>query len=107
FIILPGVPHEMSWLMEKWVIPVLCKKYKKKLGGVILHRTLLTIGIGESLLAQKIGEVSIFLEKGATLAYLTGVSGVRLRISVHEGTTKKAEEKTRRIEKYIDRKSVV
>jgi nicotinamide-nucleotide amidase len=101
FIILPGVPHEMSWLMEKWVIPELQKTYKKKLGDAIIHRTLLTIGIGESTLAERIGDVKNFLEFGATLAFLPKTSGVRLRISVRDSSEKKAKAKVARIEKYI------
>jgi nicotinamide-nucleotide amidase len=101
FIILPGVPHEMSWLMSKWVIPELRSFYKKNLGAAIIHRTLHTVGIGESTLAERIGDVKDFLEKGATLAYLPKTSGVRLRISVRDASEKKAKEKIARIEKYI------
>ncbi|MFI5263245.1 MAG: competence/damage-inducible protein A [Candidatus Kapaibacterium sp.] len=101
FIILPGVPHEMSWLMEKWVIPGLRAFYKKDLGAAIIHRTLHTIGIGESTLAEKIGDVKNFLEKEATLAFLPKTSGVRLRISVRDISEKIAKAKVARIEKYI------
>jgi len=101
FIILPGVPHEMHWLTEKWVLPELQKIYKKKLGDVIIHRTLLTTGIGESVLAERIGNIKEFLEKGATLAFLPKTSGVRLRISVHDSSAQKAKAKVARIEKHI------
>ena len=101
FVILPGVPHEMSWLMSKWVIPEFRRLYKKKLGAAIIHRTLHTAGIGESMLAERIGDVKEFLEKGATLAYLPKTSGVRMRISVKDVSEKKAKEKVARIEKYI------
>ena len=101
FIILPGVPHEMSWLMEKWVIPELRTFYKKDLGAAIVHRTLHTIGIGESTLAEKIGDVKKFLEKGATLAFLPKTSGVRLRISVRDRSEKTAKVKVAKIEKHI------
>ncbi len=101
FIILPGVPHEMSWLMEKWVLPEFKRTYKKKLGDAIIHRTLLTVGIGESTLSEKIGDVKSFLEAGATLAYLPKTSGVRLRISVRDSSSQKANVKIARIEKYI------
>ena len=101
FIILPGVPHEMLWLMDKWVITELRTTYKKKLGNVIIHRTLLTVGIGESTLAEKIGDVKKFLEKGATLAFLPKTSGVRLRISVSDSSEKIAKAKVARLEKYI------
>ena len=105
FIILPGVPHEMNWLMNKWVLPELRKLHKKKLGEAIIHRTLLTVGIGESTLAEKIGNVKDFLEKGATLAYLPKTSGVRLRISVRAETNAVAKKIADRIEKHIRSKA--
>lgn len=101
FVILPGVPHEMKWLMEQHVIQLLKKNYAKKLGDVILHKTILTIGIGESLLAEKVGDVSTFLAKGATLAYLPKLSGVRMRISVRSNDEKNGKDTLRRIEKFI------
>ncbi len=101
FVILPGVPHEMKWLMEQHVIRLIRKMYARKLGNVILHKTLLTTGIGESLLAEKVGDVTTFLEKGTTLAYLPKVSGVRVRISVRSNNEKSGKETLRRIEKHI------
>ncbi|MDP4234819.1 MAG: competence/damage-inducible protein A [Bacteroidota bacterium] len=101
FIILPGVPHEMTFLMEKWVIPGLRTFYRKKLGSAILHRTLLTVGIGESTLAARIGNVHDFLDAGATLAFLPKTSGVRVRISVRAESATKAKSKVARIEKHI------
>jgi nicotinamide-nucleotide amidase len=95
----------MNWLMGKWVLPELQKTYKKKLGDVIIHRTLLTTGIGESLLAEKIGDVKKFLEKDATLAFLPKTSGVRLRISVHDSSAQKARAKVARIEKHIRKRA--
>ncbi len=105
FIILPGVPHEMNWLMSKCVLPELQKLHKKKLGEAIIHRTLLTVGIGESTLAEKIGNVKDFLAKGATLAYLPKTSGVRLRISVRAETNVGTKKIADRIEKHIRSKA--
>ena len=101
FVILPGVPHEMKWLIEQQVTKLIKKNYARKLGNVILHRTLLTTGIGESLLAEKVGDVTSFLEKGATLAYLPKISGVRMRISVRSSNEVMGKETLRRIEKHI------
>src|SRR4051812_14175240 len=50
FVILPGVPHEMEWLMKEQVLPRLQEIYTTEL-EVIKHRTILTTGIGESSLA--------------------------------------------------------
>ena len=48
---LPGVPHEMKWLMTEQVIPRIKNHFKT---NPISHRTLLTAGIGESFLAELI-----------------------------------------------------
>ena len=48
---LPGVPHEMRWLTENQVIPVIQKSFSTPF---IAHKTLLTAGIGESFLAEHI-----------------------------------------------------
>ncbi|MEI8135626.1 MAG: competence/damage-inducible protein A [bacterium] len=104
FIILPGVPHEMEWLLITHCLPKLQKDYAKKLGSVIMHRTLLTSGVGESTLSEKIGNVDTFLVPGATLAYLPKISGVRLRISVRAKTTKQAQMSIDKIDSYIRKK---
>jgi nicotinamide-nucleotide amidase len=100
FVILPGVPHEMAWLMEQAVIPRLKRTYPKR-GSLIIHRTLLTIGIGESALAERIGDIQKFLTGGTTLAFLPKTSGVRLRISVRNASAKKAKSLVDNFEKYI------
>ncbi|HCR49333.1 MAG TPA: competence/damage-inducible protein A [Bacteroidetes bacterium] len=85
---MPGVPFEMKAIMEQSLLPRLAAHAKE----VIIHKTLLTVGIGESDLAEKIGEVSIFLGEGATLAFLPGPkTGVKLRISVRSETSTKAD----------------
>lgn len=75
---LPGVPFEMKGLMTAEVIPALLKKYKVPL---ILHRTLLTAGIGESFLAERIREFENNLPESIKLAYLPNYGMVRLRLS--------------------------
>ena len=51
FISLPGVPYEMKALMEYEVLPGLQKKYHFPF---ILHKTLITYGLGESSLADRL-----------------------------------------------------
>jgi nicotinamide-nucleotide amidase len=48
---MPGVPHEMKGMMSKVILPDFKKLFT---GHEILHRTILTYGIGESMLAHKI-----------------------------------------------------
>jgi nicotinamide-nucleotide amidase len=100
FIILPGVPQEMEGIMQAHVIPFLYRTYKKDL-QVIMHRTLLTTGIGESWLAEKIGDPNTFLGANTTLAFLPRPSGVRLRISSHGKNRGSVENEIERVEKIL------
>lgn len=78
FISLPGVPFEMKALMNKEVIPRLTSRFKFP---YILHRTILTAGIGESDLANQIAEWEEGLPSNIKLAYLPSLGRVRLRLS--------------------------
>lgn len=75
---LPGVPHEMKGLMQKEVLPRLHKLFE---GNFIIHQTLLTYGIGESLLAEKIKDWEAALPKNIKLAYLPHYGMVRIRLT--------------------------
>lgn len=79
-VVLPGVPHEMEGLMTEEVLPRL--RQHKNL-RVIGHRTLLTTGIGESSLEERLGDLGPLLGDDARLASLPGFSGVRLRLTVY------------------------
>ncbi len=75
---LPGVPHEMKWLIETKVIPLLQKKFKT---DYILHKTLLTAGLGESFLSELIAPFENALPSSIKLAYLPNFGMVRLRLT--------------------------
>jgi nicotinamide-nucleotide amidase len=75
---LPGVPHEMRWLMLNHVLPIISKQF---LTQKISHRTLLTAGIGESFLAEKIAHFENQLPTHIKLAYLPNFGMVRLRLT--------------------------
>ena len=77
FISMPGVPYEMEGVMEQ-VIPFLTQRFKLP---VIVHKTILTAGIGESALAEMIAEFESNLPKDIRLAYLPNYGMVRLRLS--------------------------
>ena len=89
FISLPGVPHEMKGLMEKQVIPRLKAGFERP---VILHQTLLTAGIGESFIAEKIKDWEEALPIHMKLAYLPHYGLVRLRITTSGADKNKLEE---------------
>lgn len=75
---LPGVPFEMEAIMEKEVLPRL---ETMNTGSAVVHRTLMTAGIGESFLAEKISQWEKSLPPHIKLAYLPSPGVVRLRLS--------------------------
>ncbi|MCG2611098.1 competence/damage-inducible protein A [Flavobacterium sp. SM15] len=78
FISLPGVPFEMKYLIENEVIPRLVSKFNRPF---IVHKTIRTYGIGESLLAEQIESWEDNLPEFIKLAYLPSPGQVRLRLS--------------------------
>ena len=84
FIAMPGVPYEMKSIMESYVLPKLLSLIKD---NFIVHRTVLTQGIGESFLANIIAEWENNLPDFIKLAYLPSPGLVRLRLSA-KGTEK-------------------
>ncbi|MDD3724448.1 MAG: competence/damage-inducible protein A [Bacteroidales bacterium] len=85
---MPGVPFEMEEMMKNEVIPLLIS-YFKPMG--IAHRTLLTQGIGESFLSDKLEEYEKSLPENLHLAYLPGANFLRLRISAKSKDREEAE----------------
>ncbi len=75
---LPGVPHEMRWLIDNQVIPIIKQNFQSHTIG---HRTLLTAGIGESFLAELINDFETALPENIKLAYLPNFGVVRLRLT--------------------------
>jgi len=78
FISLPGVPYEMKGLMNDEVLPRISKKFERPF---ILHKTLLTYGLGESIIAERIRDWENALPDSIKLAYLPNLGRVRLRLS--------------------------
>jgi nicotinamide-nucleotide amidase len=79
YVSMPGVPYEMKGIMRDHVLPRLRKDYIK---NTVVHRTVKTIGIGESFLAEKIElwENSL-IKVNIKLAYLPSPGIVKLRLS--------------------------
>ncbi len=78
FISMPGVPYEMKGMMEDFVIPALCSHFTFP---HITHQTLLTVGIGESFLAEILKDFEANLPSSIKLAYLPNYGMVRLRLT--------------------------
>ena len=78
YVAMPGVPHEMREMMQSHVLPALKKLPRKQ---HIIHKSVLTQGIGESALAEKLSHWEDQLPSFIQLAYLPSMSRVKLRLT--------------------------
>ena len=90
FISLPGVPYEMKSILTNEIIPKIVREYERP---YILHKTILTYGTGESIIAARIEAWENALPNFIKLAYLPSPGRVRLRLSAR-GTDKNLLENT-------------
>ena len=74
---MPGVPFEMQHIMQTHVLPMMEKISDEQ----VLHRTLITAGVGESFLADKIKDWENNLPPFVKLAYLPSIGMVKLRLT--------------------------
>ena len=104
FVSMPGVPYEMEWLMETEVLPRIQTFFKRP---AIVHRTILTTGVGESFLAETVKDWENSLEEhNIKLAYLPSPGSVKLRMSAYGGGSEeqlkaKIDEKEKELIKLI------
>jgi len=98
FVSMPGVPHEMKRMMTDIVLPKLIKSFKTP---VISHKVIRTSGIGESFLAEKISPWEKTLPSHIKLAYLPGLSEVKLRLTAFGEDRKKLQEETEDLVKKL------
>ncbi len=99
FIFMPGVPYEMKPMFLEGALPKLLELQ----GEPDLHivkTTLLTTGIPESTLFQKLGNLDEILA-GAQLAFLPSPGGVKLRVTVTDASREAAVNKLMEIEQKI------
>ncbi|MCZ8228391.1 CinA family nicotinamide mononucleotide deamidase-related protein [Flavobacterium sp.] len=78
FVSLPGVPYEMKYLVDYQLVPKLVVEYERPF---IIHKTVLTYGQGESLVAERIEDWENDLPSFIKLAYLPAPGRVRLRLT--------------------------
>ncbi|MFS4494053.1 competence/damage-inducible protein A [Maribacter sp. 2308TA10-17] len=102
FVSLPGVPFEMKNLIINAVIPKLVKEFERP---YILHKTLVTYGLGESAIAEKIEDWENNLPSFIKLAYLPNLGKVRLRLTAKgpdkEVLSKSVEEEMQKLHPLI------
>ncbi len=93
FISLPGVPHEMKGLITSEVIPRLLSRFTLP---VIIHKTAVTSGQGESYIAELIKDFESALPPHIRLAYLPAFGMLRLRLTASSIDGTKLEEEMER-----------
>jgi nicotinamide-nucleotide amidase len=89
----PGVPYEMTEMMERAIVPDLQRRSGST--AVIVSRTLRTWGEAESALAERLGDELVRLDSGGnpTLAFLaSGIEGIKVRITAKAETAEEAGE---------------
>jgi nicotinamide-nucleotide amidase len=97
FISLPGVPYEMKAMITKGIIPELKKRFSLP---IIIHKTILTCGVAESVMADRIKDWEEELPAALKLAYLPSPGILRLRIS---GTGSSRKEVRKEIERQLEK----
>lgn len=104
FVSMPGVPHEMQFLMESYVLENLQSFFKTP---YIFHKMIKTVGIGESYLAKEIENWEDNLPEHIRLAYLPSFGMVRLRLTGFgndkEVIQKEVEEQKNQVLPLIDK----
>ncbi len=99
FIVMPGVPAEMSDMMETSIIPYL----KNKTNKIYKKRVIHTAGIAESTLFEQLGKIEE-LEKLTKIAFLPTYSGVNIRLSAQGETEEYCQERINQVEKIFQEK---
>ena len=103
YAVMPGVPYEMEAMMEFTIIP----KLKERIGAgqkILLRKMILTTGIPESTLYERLGNIDELLQ-GAKLAFLPNQFGVKLRLSVEGDDEKQLKNKLTEVEQRIRSKA--
>jgi nicotinamide-nucleotide amidase len=103
YVVMPGVPYEMVAMMDSTVIP----KLKERIGSaqkILLRKMILTTGIPESTLYERLGNIDDLL-LGAKLAFLPNQFGVKLRLSVEGDDEKELKNKLIEVEQRIRSKA--
>lgn len=88
FFSMPGVPYETRHLMTERIIPWIRENIQT---GTVVHRTLLTQGVPESVLAERLQGWEEKLPSAVKLAYLPSPGVVRLRLTSYEGEIEDAQ----------------
>jgi nicotinamide-nucleotide amidase len=80
---LPGVPFEMKYLIDTHILYLIKKSFSTP---VVIHKTLVTAGEGESFIAERLKDIEAALSSTIKLAYLPKLGIVKLRLSSSEAS---------------------
>lgn len=97
-VLMPGVPAELKHLFDTFVAPTIEAMPGRE---AVVHRTLLTAGIGESHLAEQIGDLSEWLDERTTLAFLPSAGTVRMRVSARGDDRAETEARAERFAAFL------
>ena len=78
FISMPGVPKEMKYMMNDSILPKFKVIFETP---VLIHKIVKTVGIPESILAERLEDWENNLPQEIKLAYLPGLNQVKLRLT--------------------------
>lgn len=92
-VLMPGVPVEMEAMMQLTVIPF----FEPLSGAFIRHTPVMTMGIGESQLADMIAHIEETLPPGTTLSYLPHAAGVSLMVSTSGSRKEEVDAENRQV----------
>ena len=97
---MPGVPSEMEYIVSNHLLDFIKNTRHKFSNEIVDYKTLKTVIIPESNLAELIGNTEEFLD-GGSLAFLPSFEGVKLRIGVSGTSKADTQKKISRIENII------
>jgi nicotinamide-nucleotide amidase len=98
--LMPGVPYEMKQMMADFVEPRLKAANPHQ---YIYTKTILTAGMGESVLAHRLGDMSDMMKNNISLAYLPSLGEVRLRITTQGPTMDHAQATAKPLQAHIEK----
>ena len=93
---MPGVPYEMKWIFEHSLLELLKQQYPEY--GNIYYRTIHTVGMGETRIAEKIDDILEEMPESISMAYLPSLGQVRLRL-----TTKGDKSLFELVDSYVEK----
>lgn len=102
YVSMPGVPYEMKHMTSTYVLSRIASQFPLP---HILHRNLMTCGIGESSIAKLLGDFENNMPAYIKLAYLPDLGVVKLRLSAYEVTNPAQEHEMNRL--YDEMKNIL